>query len=140
MKKTYITLGVGVLVLLILLAAYPTIRLSYLSNSELVKYFFTVDLPADFKAVQLSAKEMDLHGNPHFRYQVSESQFAELKRILQENGYSEWTKSGGSFGLFNEESREGDPLLMSQKIKGHWQLMFFYRPSTGTLDAVSFFN
>lgn len=101
---------------------------------------FRVDFPDDIKMERLKIFEGSFSDNPRFRFVINPEQHKAISKILQTSGYSEWEEGGGGFGSFFEESRSDDPLFCSYKAVGRWRLMFFYRPSTGRLDAVSFFN
>ncbi len=112
----------------------------YRGGIERFRIIFGVEFPDSFQMRHLSLKEGSFWDDPRFRFLLKKSQFEQLTMILRNAGYTEWEDAGGSYGSFNEESHSDNPLLLSYKYKDRWKLMFFYRPSTGVLDAVTFFN
>ena len=112
----------------------------YRGGVKRFEYFFGVGFPNSFEMVSLPLNKGSYRDDPRFRFQLHDEQFEQLTKILQNAGYSEWKNEGGAYGSFNEESRPDDPLLVSNKYCNRWKFMFFYRPSTGILDAVTFFN
>ena len=136
--KKYFVLFLAISAVFVFYAAWN--QHPYRGGVARFEHEFGVKLPDSFEIVPLSLKEGSFWDNPRFRFRLKESQFEQLTKILREAGYSEWKDMGGSYGSFNEESHPDNPLLMSYKHKDRWKFMFFYRPSTGILDAVTFFN
>jgi hypothetical protein len=112
----------------------------YRGGTKRCEYLFGINFPDSIEIITLTLEGGSFWDDPRFRFRLHGGQFEQLTEILRKADYSEWKEAGGSYGSFNEESRTDDPLLMSYKYSERWKLMFFYRPSTGNLDAVTFFN
>ena len=70
---------------------------------------------------------------------MSREKFETFKEYTRQMGYGTWVDGGGSYGSFNEESHEGDPLYYSTNRtpkKDEWKL--FYRPSSEELNIIYF--
>jgi len=90
--------------------------------------------------VNISLANGSFWDDPRFRFRINPKDFEVFTEKIKASGYSQWVEKGGSYGSFNEESKVEDPLLYSFKNNGRLKLMFFYRPSTSTIDAVTFYN
>jgi hypothetical protein len=103
---------------------------------------FSAEFPPASKLVSLDDQQgAKWWSGQRWRFQLSPEDFPVLKEQLVKNRWSNvWAPSGGKFDSFDEESSDGDPLLMTQcSPEGRSvHLFYFYRPSSGVLDAITY--
>lgn len=131
----WIVIGFATLGVFFALEQHP-----YRDGKRRMEQYFGPILPAGSKLVPLSLWKGSYWDDPRFRFNLGPEDFDAFSKSVAELGYSKWEESGGKYGSFNEESTEGDRLLCSSKHSGRVKLMLYYRPSTGIVDAITYYH
>jgi hypothetical protein len=84
----------------------------------------------------------ELFNGPYYRwrFKISPDEFSSLQESLKSSDWPEWTNTGGSYGAFNQDASYEDPLLNTRKPYPHGRgtIMYYYRPSSGELNAIRY--
>jgi hypothetical protein len=102
--------------------------------------YFGITLPESIQQIPIELSGGSFWDDPRFRFHLKRSEFDTFKILADGAGFSLWKPQGGQYGSFNEESNISNPLFYSEKQLGTCKTMLFYRPSTETLDAVTFYH
>jgi len=113
---------------------------TYRGGKRRFEQYFGAILSADTELLPLSLWTGSYWDDPRFRFRLRPEEFDAFSKGLALMGYSKWTEMGGKYGSFNEESTSENPLLCSSKHAGRVRLRLYYRPSTGIVDAVTFYH
>ena len=109
------------------------------------KYYqkeFQIDYPLEENLLELSLFKEGFHDSRRWKFRLTKDEFKILCTKLKADGWHEWKELGGSFGSFNEDSYPDNPLLhleMHSALFPH-TLHYYYRPSTGHLNAIAYPN